>query len=149
MKTQPHKSNLKLQRALSHFPGLCLISACLVLASTGCKHEAGGNANLDPTGVYALVSVDGKNLPCSLFHEGASPTVKSGVFTITADGRCSSQITFSLPERGDMSREVKATYTSQGAELTMQWEGAGVTMGNVNGNTFTMTNEGTVFAYRK
>jgi hypothetical protein len=126
-----------------------MISAFLVLAGTGCKNEATGDANLDPTGVYALVSVDGKNLPCSLSHEGASPTIKSGVFTIKADGHCSSLITFSLPERGDMSREVKATYTSRGAELTMQWEGAGMTMGNVNGNTFTMTNEGIVFAYRK
>jgi hypothetical protein len=48
-----------------------------------------------------------------------------------------------------MSREVKATYTRQGTQITMQWEGAGMTMGNVSGNTFTMTNEGMVFAYRK
>ena len=149
MKTQPDKSNLKLQSATPHFPGLCLLSACLMLAGTGCKNEAGGNANIDPTGVYALVSVDGKSLPCELNHEGGAPTIKSGVFTIKADSNCVSQITFSVPARGDMSREVKATYTRQGAELTMQWEGAGMTMGNVNGNTFTMTNEGMVFAYRK
>ncbi|MGH7993379.1 MAG: hypothetical protein ACREDQ_07680, partial [Limisphaerales bacterium] len=121
----------------------------LLLAWTGCKNEAGRNANIDPTGVYALVSVDGKSLPCSLFHEGESPTVKSGVFTIKADSNCISQITFSVPDRGDMSREVKATYTRQGTELTMQWEGAGMTMGSVNGSAFTMTNEGMVFAYRK
>jgi hypothetical protein len=149
MKTQLNQTNLKHQSAQPRFLGLCLLSACLLLAWTGCKNEAGSNANIDPTGVYALVSVDGKSLPCSLFHEGASPTVKSGVFTITADSHCVSQITFSLPERGDMSREVKATYTRQGTELTMQWEGAGMTMGSVNGTTFTMTNEGMVFAYRK
>jgi hypothetical protein len=149
MKTEPNQPNLKLQNAMLHFLGPCLLSALLVLAGTGCKNEAAGNANLDPTGVYALVSVDGKDLPCSLSHEGASPTIKSGVFTIKADGNCSSQITFSVPEQGDMSREVKATYTRQGVELTMQWEGAGMTMGNVDGNTFTMTNEGMVFAYRK
>jgi hypothetical protein len=149
MKTKPNQPSLKLQNARSRFLGPCLVSACLVLAGTGCKNEAGGNASLDPAGVYALVSVDGKSLPCSLLHEGMSPTVKSGIFTITADGHCSSQITFSLPERGDMSREVKATYSSQGGKLTMQWEGAGTTMGNVNENTFTMTNEGTVFVYRK
>lgn len=150
MKTELNKSNIKLQSAMPHFLGLCLISAFLVLAWTGCKkNEAGSNANIDPTGVYALVSVDGKSLPCSLAHEGAALTIKSGVFTIKADSNCSSQITFSVPTRGDMSREVKATYTRQGAELTMQWEGAGMTMGNVNGNTFTMTNEGMVYAYRK
>jgi hypothetical protein len=149
MKTEPNKSNIKLQSAMPHFLGLCFISAFLMLAWTGCKNEAGSNASIDPTGVYALVSVDGKSLPCSLSHEGAALTIKSGVFTIKADSNCSSQIIFSVPTRGDMSREVKATYTRQGAELTMQWEGAGMTMGNVNGNTFTMTNEGMVFAYRK
>lgn len=149
MKTKFNKPNIKLQNAMPHSLGLCLISAFLMLAGTGCKNEAGSNANIDPAGVYALVSVDGKSLPCSLTHEGASPTIKSGVFTIKADSNCSSQITFSLPTRGDMSREVKATYTRQGTALTMQWEGAGMTMGNVNGNTFTMTNEGMVFAYRK
>jgi hypothetical protein len=149
MKIELNKPNIKLQSAMPHFLGLCLISAFLMLAWTGCKNEAGSNANIDPTGVYALVSVDGKSLPCSLAHEGAVLTIKSGVFTIKADSNCSSQITFSVPTRGDMSREVKATYTRQGAELTMQWEGAGMTMGNVNGNTFTMTNEGMVYAYRK
>jgi len=149
MKTELNKSNVKLQSAMPRFPGLCLISALLLLAWTGCKNEAASNANLAPTGVYALVSVDGKNLPCSLAHEGAALTIQSGVFTILADSNCSSQITFSVPTRGDMSREVKATYTRLGAELTMQWEGAGMTVGTVNGNTFTMTNEGMVFAYRK
>jgi hypothetical protein len=149
MKTPLHQSNLKLQTTAPRFLGPCLLSACLMLAWTGCKYEAGRNASLDPTGVYTLVSVDGKSLPCELAHEGRAPTIKSGVFTITADNHCSSLITFSVPARGDMSREVKATYALQGADLTMQWEGAGTTMGVVNGNTFTMTNEGMVFAYRK
>src|SRR5579862_1728994 len=149
MKIKSNPPNLKSQNTLPHFLGLCLISVFLVLAGTGCKNEAGGNASLDPTGVYALVSVDGKSLPCSLFHEWESPTIKSGVFTITADSHCRSQIIFALPPGQDMTREVKTSYTRQGAELTMHWEGAGVTMGHVNGNTFTMTNEGTVFVYQK
>jgi hypothetical protein len=149
MKTKSNRSNLKPQNTPPHCLGLCLISIFLVLAGTGCKNETGGGAGLDPTGVYALISVDGKNVPCSLFHEGESPTIKSGVFTITADSHCRSQIIFSVKPGQDITREVKASYTRQGTELTMQWEGAGVTMGNVNGNTFTMTNEGTVFVYRK
>jgi hypothetical protein len=149
MKTELNKSNVKLQSAMPHFLGLCLISAFLMLAGTGCKNEAGSDANSDPTGVYALVSVDGQTVPCNVTHEGAAMTVKSGIFTIQADGHCGSQITFSVPPGRDVNREVKATFTRQGAELTMQWEGAGMTMGNVKGNTFTMTNEGMVFAYRK
>ena len=132
-----------------HLLGLCLISAFLSLVCSGCEKGAVKTVNVDPTGVYTLVSVNGKNLPCEVNHDGTVLTIKSGVFTIKADSNCVSQITFSVPARGDMSREVKATYTRQGAELTMQWEGAGMTMGNVNGNTFTMTNEGMVFAYRK
>ena len=43
----------------------------------------------------------------------------------------------------------RPTYTRQGTKLTMKWEGAGITMGNVESNTFTMDNEGMVFVYRK
>jgi hypothetical protein len=149
MKLKLNQANVKLQKAASHFLGLCLMAALLMPAWTGCKPETHVTADINPAGVYTLVSVDGKSLPCNLAHEGAAMTIKSGVFTINADGSCRSQITFSVPSRGDMSREVKATYTRQGAELTMQWEGAGMTTGNINGNTFTMTNEGMVFSYRK
>lgn len=149
MKTELHKSNVNLQSAMPHFLGLCLMTAFLLPAGTGCKNETDRNANTNPTGVYALVSVDGQTVPCNVTHEGVAMTVKSGIFTIQADGHCGSQITFAVPPGRDVNREVKATFTRQGAELTMQWEGAGVTMGEVNGNTFTMTNEGMVFAYRK
>jgi hypothetical protein len=126
-----------------------LLSACLLLAVAGCKPKAGSNASPDPTGVYTLVSVNGKRVPCDLTHEGVVLTVKSGVFTITADGHCTSQSTFCVSTNRDVHREVKATYTRNGAELTMQWEGAGRTKGSVNGNIFTMTNEDMVLAYRK
>ncbi|HUA37721.1 MAG TPA: hypothetical protein VMA35_04890 [Candidatus Sulfopaludibacter sp.] len=149
MQTRLCQSNLQLQSALPRFLGLCLLSACLLLDGTGCKKGADSNATINPTGVYALVSVGGKSLPCSLSHEGTLLTIRSGVFIITPDSRCVSRIAFSLPDQKDMNREVKATYTRQGAELTMQWEGAGMTMGHIGGSTFTMTNEGTVFAYRK
>jgi hypothetical protein len=149
MKTPLSPSNSKLQPAASALLGLCLLSAFLALAGTGCKSEPSGNVAIDPTGIYALISVDGKDLPCALSHEGMSPTIKTGVFTINADSNCTSVITFSLPQRGDLSKEVKATYVREGANLTLTWEGAGMTMGNVNGNTFTMTNESMVFVYRK
>jgi hypothetical protein len=66
----------------------------MVLA--GCKPEAkvagdaqtaaATRADANPVGTYALVSVDGKQLPCTLQHEGQSPTIKSGTFIINADG---------------------------------------------------------------
>jgi hypothetical protein len=128
---------------------LTLLALILLLALTGCESRSRDAEKSNPAGVYSLISVDGQSVPCKLTHEGTTMTVKSGAFTISTNGSCSSQITFSVPPRGDMSRVVNATYTSRGAELTMRWEGAGVTTGNIRGNTFTMNNEGMVFSYQK
>ncbi len=133
---------------------LLLPVLCMALAWTGCKPEAkdtkATTAEINPAGTYALVSVDGKQVPCTITHEGHSPTIKSGSFVINADGTCSSKIAFAMPGGGgDAGREVKATYTRDGSKLTMKWEGAGTTAGSVEGNTFTMTNEGMVLLYRK
>ena len=149
MKTKSSDSWFNLQIQSPRIIALGLLALVLLASLTGCKYEPRAAREINPVGEYALVSVDGKTLPCSLTHEGTSLSIKSGVFTIGTNGTCSSLITFSVPQRGDMKREVKATYTSAGAELTMRWEGAGTTMGKVDDNRFTMTNEGMVFAYEK
>lgn len=69
--------------------------------------------------------------------------------TVHADGTCSSRITFAPGSGKAVDRQVNASYTREGSTLTMKWEGAGMTTGNVNGNSFTMNNEGNVLAYRK
>jgi hypothetical protein len=125
------------------------LSLFLVTFWAGCKQETKVAADVNPIGTYTLMSVDGKKVPCGLTHEGQTLTLKSGVFSINADGTCGSKTTFSMPAAGDTSREVKATYTRQGATLTMKWEGAGTTTGTVEGDTFNMNNEGMVFSYRK
>jgi hypothetical protein len=149
MKTKHNSLNGEVQPVTRHPLGGCLLALFLALAWAGCKQEAKVAADLNPAGIYTLASVDGKQVPCALTHEGATVTIKSGVFTINGDGTCSSKIIFSMPSQGDVSREVKATYMRQGTKLTMKWEGAGTTMGNVESNTFTMDNEGMVFAYQK
>lgn len=149
MKTKPRSPHVRLETYTPRITALSLLAVVLLLALTGCKHETPATAAINPAGAYTLVTVDGQSVPCSVKHEGAALSIKSGVFTITADGSCRSLMNFSVPERGDMSREVKATYTQKGAELTMQWEGAGLTRGQLNGNQFTMTNEGMVLSYRK
>ncbi len=128
---------------------LGLSSLVLAVVCLGCQPNANQKAEVNPVGTYQLVTVDGNKLPYSMQHEGASPTVKSGKFVINADGTCSSLVVFSLPGREDMSREVKASYTREGATLTMKWEGAGITTGTVDRDAFTMNNEGILFAYRK
>jgi hypothetical protein len=112
----------------------------------GCRSGAKATATTDPTGTYTLVSVDGNKVPCTVQHDGRALPVKSGSFVINADGTCRSQMF--LTGR-DTPIEVKATYTRDGSKLTMKWQGAGMTIGNVERNTFTMNNEGMVLAYQK
>jgi hypothetical protein len=126
-------------------------SACalMLLAFIGCKSVPGSGAVVDPTGEYSLVSVDGKNVPCDVKHGETPMTIQSGAFTINADGTCRSLMHFSVASHPAVSREVNATYARSGSELTMKWERAGVTKGKVEGDTFTMVNEGMTLVYRK
>jgi hypothetical protein len=103
----------------------------------------------DVSGTYVLVSINGSALPYTMTHEPPGVRVTSGSFTINADGTCTSDVSFVLPSGEAMSRPVSATWTRDGAKLTMSWQGAGTTVGTVEGDTFTMDNEGQLFAYRK
>lgn len=136
----------------AHAPRLIalgLLALLLLLAISGCKCATKAAAESNPVGNYTLVSVNGMAVPCDLTHEGTKMTVKSGGFTINADGTCRSISVFAVPPHPDIHREVNATYTQQGTELTMHWNGAGVTTGNIHGSEFTMNNEGMLFVYRK
>jgi len=142
----------------ARFVAFCLLAGVLLLMAlglTGCNQTSQSSVNTGPiaetqiAGDYALISVDGKAVPCVLSHEGQDVTVKSGKFTINADGTCQSLSTFSVPSHSDVNRVVEATYTRSGAELTMTWKGAGMTKGTISGDSFTMNNEGMIFVYRK
>jgi len=156
MKTKQNESNGEQGRATRHSLRLCLLPLFMVVVCAGCKQEAkvaadtktvaAPAADINPVGTYALVTVDGNKVPCTVQHEGHAMTINSGSFIINADGTCSSKMF--LAGR-DAAIEVKATYTREGPKLTMQWQGAGLTIGTVEGDTFTMNNEGMVFAYRK
>jgi hypothetical protein len=122
---------------------------CIVMVCAGCKHGVKATADTNPAGTYALVSVDGNKVPCNVQHEGHALAIKSGSFVINADGICSSTMVFSPPSHGEVTNVVKATYTREGPKLTMKWQGAGITIGTVDGENFTMNNEGMVLAYRK
>lgn len=125
-----------------------LLSLLALLACAGCNRttKETPKALADFTGTYALVSIDGQSVPCTVHHEGHDLPVQSGAFIIHPDGTCVSQITLAGRE---LPMEVKATYEQQGATLTMKWAGAGMTTGKLEGNTFTMVNEGMSLAYRK
>ncbi len=151
---KPDQNSLQVKNQSS---GRFSLYACLALfvaaafVWSGCKREGqvATTAVADPAGTYTLASVDGKPLPCTIQHEGQSPTIRSGTFVFNSDGTCVSSIAFSIPSGGDASRQVKAAFTRSGSTLTMRWEGAGVTTGTIDGDMFTMNNEGMVLAYRK
>jgi hypothetical protein len=128
--------------------GAALLLAAVVLLF-GCGKTSLRPSGPDPSGVYALISVNSTKVPASVAHEGATLQVRSGTFTINADGTCDSKIIFVPPSGIESTRKVKATYTQDGAKLRMKWEGAGITTGTIHGDTFTMNNEGMVFAYQK
>jgi hypothetical protein len=88
-------------------------------------------------------------VPASISHEGVELQVRSGSFIINEDGTCNSKTVFVPPSGTEVTREVTATYTRDGSRLTMQWKGAGITEGIVQGDVFTMDNEGMVFVYEK
>lgn len=128
--------------------GLPLLIGAFLLA--GCTHAKRAEAEVDPAGIYTLVSVDGQQVPCTLQHDGREVKVESGTFTLNADGTCASHIFFRPPSASKtVERQVKATYTREGPKLTMKWEGAGMTTGTVQGDAFTMNNEGNVLAYKR
>ncbi len=116
-------------------------------AATATAAEAAAPADI--VGTYTLVSINGSPLPYVVTHEPPGVTVTSGAFTINADGTCVSRIAFTMPSGQATSREVGATWTREGSKLTMAWQGAGTTTGTVEGGTFTMENEGQLFAYRR
>ncbi len=149
MKTKSSESFSRGQRGTWRFFAMCLLIPFVVAGLSACQQGAKDAAAPNPAGTYALVSVDGKTVPCDIQHDGHSLSIKSGTFIITTNGTCSSKMLFSIPTGGGSSREVKATYTQEGSKLSMHWEGAGMTTGTVEGGTFTMNNEGMVLVYRK
>jgi hypothetical protein len=130
-----------------------LLKLCFVLAAglvmSACTKQESALKDADFAGGYALVSVNANPVPAKITHEGAALQVRTGSFTINADGTCSTKTVFVPPSGTEVAREVSATYTKEGSKLTMQWKGAGKTVGTIQGNTFTMDNEGMVFVYRK
>ena len=131
-----------------HALQLCVLLIAGLLLSA-CKPEAKVAESSDPAGVYALVSVNGNKVPASVSHDGTALQVRSGTFTIKADGTCSTKTVFVPPSGSEVARDVTATYTKEGSKLIMQWQGAGTTTGTIEGNNFSMDNEGMKFVYKK
>lgn len=132
--------------------GSCMLGWALLLAVfglTACKPIANPATPADVSGTYTLTTVAGKSLPTTPPHKGGAPEVTSGSITLNADGSFVGAMSYRLPDGKTMNRDFTGSYQQAGARLTLQWKGAGTTSGIVETNTFTMNNEGVLFAYRK
>jgi hypothetical protein len=114
-----------------------------------CQAAGVGAKRGDISGIYYLVEVDGSAVPAEVFHDGVPLQVRSGTFIISEDGTCFSRTRF-IPADGDeITREVRAKYRIEDSRLIMRWEGAGMTEGAIEGDTFIMDNEGMIFEYTR
>jgi hypothetical protein len=127
---------------VSRFGALCV---SLVLFANCEKVQKNGELS----GSYRLISVDGKNVPAVVTHEGAKLEIRSGSLTFNKGRTCVSKMIFVPPSGTEGVREVSATYSQKGSKLDMQWKGAGKTTGTLQGATFTMNNEGMMFVFGK
>ncbi len=104
---------------------------------------------INPNGIYTLITLDGNSIPATVSEGGHTIQVLSGSFTFDGKGNCISKMTF-VPQGGNQqTMEVNATYTISDSTLTMKWQNAGVTTGTLNGDIFTMMNEGTKLVFKK
>lgn len=98
---------------------------------------------------YKLVSIDGQTVPCSPMHDGQRvPEVSGGVMTINSDGTFAGGLEFTDPHIVAPSG-APGTFTRESNTLTMKHPGAGYTKATIDGDKFTMDNEGMLFVYQK
>lgn len=127
--------------------GAVVVGAGLLMV--GCKPARVATKEAVRAGVYTLVSVDGIPVPAKVTHGGHAMEVRSGTLTFEAGNACGTRTVFAPTGGKEVVREVQATYTRHGAELKMKWKGAGTTTGTLEGETFTLNNEGMLFVYRQ
>ena len=138
---------------------MALAYGLLIIAGSGCttistdppriEAVAFEQDRAETSASYDLVSVDGAAIPASVFEGNSTFRIHSGVFVIRADGSCSAKTVFGPVKGGEITRIAHATCTRKDSVLTMQWRGAGVTRGILEGETFTMDNHGMTFAYKR
>lgn len=128
---------------------LCLALTGAFAVSSGCSTRTPPPQAAATVVLYRLVSVNGSPIPATINHGGAKIEVHSGTFTLRSDGTCGTTTVFAPPSGKALTREVSATYQKDGTQLTMQWKGAGRTRGVLDGDTFTMNNEGILLVYSK
>ena len=118
----------------------------VALALVACGPAQGAD---DITGLYTLVSIDGRPLPYNPAHEVGAPEVIAGTLTFAGDGSFEMTMTFATEPNNPVSRSMKGSYTLEEGVLTLEWQGAGVTPATYDSDTIALVNEGLSFLYQR
>jgi hypothetical protein len=97
---------------------------------------------------YTLVTVAGHTLPYAPRYGGQqTPEIVSSTLRLNADGTFVSTMQYGK-STGNATRDSNGTYTREGANYVLSWEGAGQTSATIEENKLTMSNEGVLFVYQ-
>ena len=128
----------------------CFLLFLTSLLLVACNQGSETAESPDFTGTYNLVSVDGHAVPYAPTHQGQlAPEIVSSSLSLKDDGTFSMVMSYTNPSGGTISRDFTGTYTSQGSDFNLNWEGAGQTKVTIEGDTLTLNNEGMLFVYQK
>jgi hypothetical protein len=103
----------------------------------------------DHFGTYVLTTIDGNQLPFNPTGAGRGPQFRSGAITLQPNGNFKSALTYRMPDGQVATRDSSGSYTREGSSFKLQWNGAGVTTGTLEGSTFTIEDDGLRCVYRK
>ena len=132
--------------------------SCLLITLVACDSQDSANTggeftaqSVDSTisGYYQLVSVNDESVPGIVNHRFTQLRIHAGDFTIRSDGSCSTRLEFSPPFGGKELRVSHCEYEQEGSQLTMRWLGAGQTVGELAGSSFSTDNQGMEFVFQR
>ena len=123
----------------------------LVFGVTACGDDSTGPES--GAGTYTLLSVDGDALPWVLLQIlGDKVEITAGSMVLNQDLTCSSSITSSVTESGDVTTVTETdvcAYTFNNGAITVTDSSDNSTVsGSIVGSQLTLTIEGSVFIYR-
>jgi len=124
--------------------------ALVLLWAAGCSPVSGTPVVPDYLGTYNLVSIDGHPVPYAPVHQGQqAPEIVSSSLTLNEDGTFTMTMSYTNPSGGTISNDFAGTYTQDGTDFMLKWEGAGQTKVTIEGGSLTLNNEGMLFSYEK
>lgn len=111
----------------------------LALSALACSDDDPTGAEVDPVGVYALLSIDGSSLPTPITSDGVTLEVASGQFSIVAGGGCAATINVRPVGGGPLEALANTcAWTASGSQLQVTWTDGGTDTATVQGDRLTL-----------